>query len=409
VPVIITPATVTNEAELALPDASPPSRATPIEPLQAPNIRRHDPYARPLPDPKVNEEAEPSHDPDDEPEDFDDLVDFWSAAPGTFPEDALRPFRSGNGASLPAVAALRGSDLVALLKQPTPPMPRLAAEGLVATTRAEHLRTLRLLSDMPPRLQNLPLSAAIITFVTSLASSRRWRHTTRLKKLATAQGALTLLPLYRTAPAITLSTCPTWRQAMRAAGIKAREELPRQPKPATAAEVTQAIAKEPSLPTAAAIIVAWHTAARVGCVLQLDAEDVLLNSDRSISVRFRRGKSVRARGPYTVHTGPLPRQHFDRLLRWHARRRHSLFKTSTTGAEVRTALRRINPELEQRSLRRGSLQALAQSPNITDEVLMLFSGHTQVSTLRRYLSWGVAARHTQKVMSAHAPAITLAH
>ena len=61
----------------------------------------------------------------------------------------------------------------------------------------------------------------------------------------------------------------------------------------------------------------------------------------------------------------------------------------------------MNRSLEQRSLRRGAIQALAKSPGITDEVLMMFSGHTQVATLRRYLSWGVAATHTRKVMAAH--------
>jgi hypothetical protein len=165
----------------------------------------------------------PGGDPDDEPADFQTLVDFWTAREGTFPDEALRPFRCGNG-SLPAVAALRGSDLVFLLSQPTPPVPTLVATGLVATTRAEHARTLRLLASLPASLHPLPISTAIITFCESLAKERGWRHSTRLKRLATAQGALALLPTYRTAPAIQLSSCPSWRQAMRAAGIAAPTE-----------------------------------------------------------------------------------------------------------------------------------------------------------------------------------------
>jgi integrase len=340
-------------------------------------------------------------DPDDEPEDLDDLVALWSAAPGTFPEDTLAPFRRGNGTSLPAVAALRGSDLITLLAQPTPPVPRLVTAGLVRSTRLEHLRTLRFLAALPPQLAPLPLPTAIITMIDRVKAERRWRSSTLLKRLATAQGALALLPAYRTAPPVQLAQCPLWRQAMRAAGIAARQELPKQPRPCSLQEVKTALSLEPCLPTAAAIIIAWSTAARTGCVLQLDRADVAVNGDRSLSVRFRRGKSARIRGPYTVHTAPLEETMFRRLERWLAGRRTKLFASMTTGENIRSALRRVHPALEQRSLRRGALQALARSPGITDEVLMLFSGHTQVATLRRYLSWGVAAAHTRDTMAQH--------
>jgi hypothetical protein len=58
-----------------------------------------------------------------------------------------------------------------------------------------------------------------------------------------------------------------------------------------------------------------------------------------------------------------------------------------TGVEVRKLLREINPDLEQRSLRRGALQAMGE--NGTSEAdLLTFSGHASVEMLRRYLSWG---------------------
>ncbi len=139
----------------------------------------------------------------------------------------------------------------------------------------------------------------------------------------------------------------------------------------------------------------------MGCVLQLDASDVVLRPDLSLSVRFRRGKGARVRGPYTVHTAPLSAPNAARLRRWIDQRRSRLFGRETTGPQVRDALRRVHPALEQRSLRRGALQTLALSPGITDEVLMLYSGHTQVATLRRYLSWGVAAAHTRATMTQH--------
>lgn len=348
-----------------------------------------------------DDDTAPHGDPDDDPVDFEELVAAWTGAPGTYPEEALSPFRRGNGIPLPAIAALKGSDLRAFAAQPAPPMPPLVQAGLVTTTRQEHLRTLRFLGTLPPEYDDVPLPLAIIMATERTAAERKWRHATTMKKLATAQGALALLPAYRCSPPVLLTQCPLWRQAMRAAGIAARQELPKQPKPASLAQVKRVLALEPCLPTAAAIILAWMTAARTGCVLQLDRQDVCVNPDKSLSVRFRRGKGARIRGPYTVHTSPLETPMLRRLERWLASRRAQLFASTTSGDKIRLALRRVDKALEQRSLRRGALQALARSPNITDEVLMLFSGHTQVATLRRYLSWGTAATHTQAVMAQH--------
>jgi hypothetical protein len=50
------------------------------------------------------------------------------------------------------------------------------------------------------------------------------------------------------------------------------------------------------------------------------------------------------------------------------------------------ALRRVHPKLEQRSMRRGALTSIARC-GATEQELMLFSGHTQIRTLRRYLGW----------------------
>jgi hypothetical protein len=110
---------------------------------------------------------------------------------------------------------------------------------------------------MPAELHNAPATTAIIHMLEADAKTKKWRATTLLKRLCTAQGALALLPLYVRSPAVTLTTCPIWRQALRAAGIRAREELPRQPQPAQWAEVEKALIAEPSLPVFVAILLAW--------------------------------------------------------------------------------------------------------------------------------------------------------
>ena len=55
--------------------------------------------------------------------------------------------------------------------------------------------------------------------------------------------------------------------------------------------------------------------------------------------------------------------------------------------QLLAALRSVNPLLEQKSMRRGSLQALA-AQGVDARTLMHYSGHTQERTLNRYLNWG---------------------
>jgi hypothetical protein len=180
---------------------------------------------------------------------------------------------------------------------------------------------------------------------------------------------------------------------------RARGELPNQPTPATLQHVKTAIAQLPddSLRKELTVILAlaWMTTARVGCVNQLDASDVTIPTDGSLSVRFLRGKGVLSRGQaYTVPPqGTLPI--ITQLLA--ARNGRRLFP-NTLGTKVKEALRRAHPTLEQRSLRRGSLQHLSTVPGMTDSLLLLFSGHARIETLRRYLSWGTAAHHTRQMM-----------
>jgi hypothetical protein len=57
------------------------------------------------------------------------------------------------------------------------------------------------------------------------------------------------------------------------------------------------------------------------------------------------------------------------------------------GRTVAAALKKVDPALEQRSVRRGALQQMADE-KVPDETLLLFSGHKRLETLKRYLEWG---------------------
>ena len=109
------------------------------------------------------------------------------------------------------------------------------------------------------------------------------------------------------------------------------------------------------------------------------------------TVLFMEGKSVTIRGPYSVHT-ILPR--LDLL--------HCLLRASSAtntmylfperfwpriDTIVLRAMKDVDPRLEKRSVRRGSLQALAMA-GADESTLLTFSGHKDAPMLWRYLNWG---------------------
>jgi hypothetical protein len=259
---------------------------------------------------------------------------------------------------------------------------------------------LRTLTELPQELRELPVADAVLEFLMRRRKSRKWKWATTLKNLATAQGALAQLPLHRhRVSPILLRLAPVWAAGMKGAARLARSELPRQPKPAEWDKVATVLRSEPDILVFAAILLAWMSAARVGCILQLATADATVHQDKTLSLRFMRGKGVLARGTaYTVHTGAVPPEFLPRLLRFFSERRTWLFPKTFQGSTVMKALRRVDPLYEQRSLRRGSLQQLSRQPGMTDELLLLFSGHATTKTLRRYLNWGTAAVHTRQLM-----------
>lgn len=314
-----------------------------------------------------------------------------------------RHFQSGS-INPPGAAALKVDDVLKLLDLPPARVPTLTTKGLMTSTSQEHRRILRALTDdMPIDLMGQPAPIALVEFVQRRAKERQWRCSSLLKTLATLQGALSNLPMYRaTQVSVHLGTSPIWRMAMRAAAKAARIEMPNQPRAIAWHQVKKALQLEPSLPIFAATLLTWVAAARSGCVLQLAKADLTWIDEQTLSIRFRRGKGASLRNTtYTVHT-VIPPDFAPRLRRWIDARTSWLFPSQLKSFDVTRCLRRIDVAFECRSLRRGALQHLASLPQITDEILLLFSGHSNTNTLRRYLNFGVKATHTRKAMVPHA-------
>lgn len=276
------------------------------------------------------------------------------------------------------------------------PIDNLAAKGLALSTVKAHKRMLRWLMLMPEDLCELPIDRAMVQYFLRAKTERHWQATTTVVKMATAHGALRLLPLYCVMELpVLMKESVLWMAAMKGAGRAAKVQPVKQPTAASWEEVVEAMGKEPLQAVRMALLATWLTCGRGGDVLLLKDGDISLR-DRDgssktkiqMDVHFSRGKTVKTRGPYTVFTqGPPPEYEEEfRTYLLKVPAKEYIFK-GVKGAQIKDCLRRANSKLEQRSLRRGALQRLAKS-GLSDLELLHYSGHTNVPMLRRYLNFG---------------------
>lgn len=288
------------------------------------------------------------------------------------------------------VANLRG-EFITELHVDASRTPALTLLGLAKTTMAAHRRCIKQLSELIKEfaLHHAPLPTAVIESLTRHSKRKKWKSSTLLTKLAQVQGALVALPLYtRETLSVRLCESPLWTQAMRGARKLSHEEEASHPKPATTEAITQAVqlAQDPKVKIA--LIVMWLTAARPGCTRALVRRNIRLTDTGHLSVQFRKGKTVVVRGPYTVHTHvPEPWREFV-INHLSSLQPHELVADATPQA-ILSHLRSIDSKLELRSMRRGALLALSAA-GVPEDQLLLWSGHTNVTTLRRYLGWDVS-------------------
>lgn len=272
----------------------------------------------------------------------------------------------------------------------------LALRALAPSTVKAHVRMLRYLQRIPERYQQLNLDRAMEQYLLDSKAERRWLPTTMVVKMATAHGALRLLPLYAEGELpVLMRESVTWMSAMKAAAKMAKQHPPKQPTAAKWAEVEEAIKRETSTAVRMALLLTWLTCGRGGDVLLLNPSHVEIEERETkagkisvMAVSFWKGKTVKTRGSYTVFTQPPPVFLLDEWKKYHksVEAQRYLFQ-GVKGAQIKIALRRANPKLEQRSLRRGAIQALAAT-GLKDEELLHYSGHTNVTMLRRYLNFG---------------------
>ena len=261
--------------------------------------------------------------------------------------------------------------------------------GLAKRTRQVHQKHLRDLEYLRPE-EGESLVSGLLRFFETEHKWRGWEGSTLCSNMASTQGALANLPLYRRGMApVLLKISPEWRMGLKGAGNMGRGKAGRAkntPKIATLGDIKKAMQLEKNPVTRAAIEIGWVTASRGGCIIHLRTGNVQLD-DTVSSVRFVEGKTASHR-PYTVHTTPVSWETQDYVERRVKEvGEGSWLFPGLRGVHIKNCLRRANPRLEQRSLRRGSIQHLAEG-GMKDADLLHITQHRIMDTLNRYLESG---------------------
>lgn len=303
---------------------------------------------------------------------------------------------------------------------------QVAWNAVTRSTRDTHRRWLETVRSMPYELLSANIATACLELVRAHARARKWKWSTTCKAYSSISGALAQLPLYtnQTQP-IRLMDYPEWRQAMAAAQRYEREMVTVPPEPITAEQVQQVHRTlDKANPQAGLFLeMMWTFSARAGDILTLQCRDVKIEGERyhhtqrgsgtstaealaatmgstaapqqqepmvAVTLTMRRGKGARFRGPYPV-ASVLTRKYASLLQQLLNARRGTGQRVFTREEDLRsltlTHLRKANERAALPSVRKGSLRHLAAN-GIPETELMRLSGHTKVSTLRRYLGYG---------------------
>jgi integrase len=297
-------------------------------------------------------------------------------------------FRGGQEPTLPNTKAAGWlKELTRAKKKPENDLEEIVRAGMAKTTRQAHRRILSWLDGIcmkDEEANELGIASFILKKLMEESRRRMWQSSTLTTRIATVQGALANMSLYRSMPAVFLKSDVEWRNALRGAGTLMRSAVPNQARIATLQDIQKAIEMEERTDIKVALEIAWITAGRGGDVLKLRKRDVL-SEEGGTRVRFVVGKTASAE-PYTVATAPMSERASKFIAKEEKDSTGWLFP-GINGTDIMRALRKVCPLLEQRSIRRGALQFLA-GQGMSDQELLAYSQHKSITTLRRYLDFG---------------------
>lgn len=246
--------------------------------------------------------------------------------------------------------------------------------------------------------RHLDYELSMVTALRMIAETRRWSATTILSSAATLQGCLARIDQYckdvqRTDWKLTAANS-TWKDAMHYWQKEAYKHIP----VVTEVTLAEVRAMMPHLSPSAQVLlmVTWLHAARAGNACTLRKEHLALTPDphgHQWSITWTAAKTCGRVGPYTTHSAlpsewlPTYRAYVDPL-----RPSDDLFPPmirDATMTELGNSLRVYHKTADVRCVRRGALCAMAQK-EVDIDTLLVFSGHSTVAMLLRYLRRGKA-------------------
>ena len=150
-----------------------------------------------------------------------------------------------------------------------------------------------------------------------------------------------------------------------------------------------------------ALNLAYVWGQRISDVIQLGTDDFTWEwfGAKRFTTTVRRGKVIRHIGPYSlsISDGQLARQVATFVGHRRQQGHQFLFTDTNTqpqrdhmGRQIRDLLKLVNPELEQRSIRRGGLTRMARQGVPIAVIRTMFSKHASEPMLMRYLENGRA-------------------
>jgi integrase len=278
-------------------------------------------------------------------------------------------------------------------------------------TRKRQLAALKSFKrDLTPSEALLSLPLAILSVYERRMKQLHWLPQTMYRELANIIGAFQKLPLYANVKqGYELADTKVFKQSMHYWKQRANATQPVNQVAATAMDVARAVELEEERSVKVALMMSWLFAGRVADVSYLKGADVVFwrKETGELRVRFAKTKTTQSTSgvePYTLTTCVPPEWHellqqqiTDNLLR-RSGGDDALFPRAVKklAARVTDALRRVNPALGARTLRRGALQLLAKDGRCDLEEVRKFAGHKDVATTLRYLNWGAKADGEQR-------------
>lgn len=183
---------------------------------------------------------------------------------------------------------------------------------------------------------------------------------------------------------------------VREAKLELMAHPPKQAKPLTSDEVQRILSRCQDLEMYAVTELMWKTASRLTSITQLMTQDVKETDSNTISMTFRRGKTILASGPYTLWA----RVSNETLRYIRSQREHGLEQLfQRTAQQLYAPMHRLLQGYQVRSFRRGAVQQMA-STDVTLEELRLVTRHVSDQSLYRYLNFGEESLSERRKMLA---------